>query len=106
MTRDVVTAILRRAGALVVTADSAGAAHQALAEFNADVILCDIAMPTDDGYAFLREYRQRGGTAPVIALTAFGRPEDREKALSSGFNAFLKKPVEPVVLARTVKEMV
>ncbi|HYK01679.1 MAG TPA: GAF domain-containing protein [Thermoanaerobaculia bacterium] len=106
MTRDVIAAILRRAGAHVVTADSVRAAHEALAEFTPNVILCDIAMPIDDGYAFLREYRHRGGTSPVIALTAFGRPEDRDKALSSGFNAFLKKPVEPVVLAETVLEMV
>jgi PAS domain S-box-containing protein len=105
MTRDVVTAILRRTGARVVTADSVRSAHEALAEIHPDVILCDIAMPVEDGYTFLREYRQRNGTAPVIALTAFGRPEDREKALGSGFDAFLKKPVDPVVLARTVKEM-
>jgi PAS domain S-box-containing protein len=105
MTRDVVTAILRRAGAQVVTADSARSAHLSLEEFSPSVILCDIAMPVDDGYAFLREYRHRGGTFPVIALTAFGRPEDRDKALRSGFNAFLTKPVDPLVLARTVREM-
>jgi PAS domain S-box-containing protein len=105
MTRDVVAAILRRAGATVTVAESAQAAHAALADFHPDVILCDIAMPVDDGYTFLRQLRAHDPTTPVIALTAFGRPEDRDKALESGFDAFLKKPVDPVVLAETVKKM-
>jgi signal transduction histidine kinase/CheY-like chemotaxis protein/PAS domain-containing protein len=102
MTRDVVAAILRRCHAVVITADSAGEARLRVAERHPDVIVCDIAMPGEDGYAFVRGLRATDTRTPVIALTAFGRPEDRERALSNGFDAFLKKPVDPVTLATTV----
>lgn len=105
MTRDVIAAILRRAHANVIAAGSTRSALEALTDVRPHVILCDIAMPGEDGYAFLRIMRAHGSDAahiPVIALTAFGRPEDREKALSSGFDAYLKKPVDPVVLAKAV----
>ena len=103
MTRDVVAAILRRCRANVTTAESAREAHRRVAEHRPDVIVCDIAMPGEDGYAFLRDLRATDGRIPVIALTAFGRPEDRDRAFASGFDAFLKKPVDPVTLATTVK---
>lgn len=106
MTRDVVAAMLRRAGANVATADSARAAHDMLPRVRPDVIVCDIAMPGEDGYAFLRELRAREpelAQTRVVALTAFGRPEDREKALDSGFDAYLKKPVDPALLATTLR---
>ena len=107
-TRDVVSAMLRRANANVIAADSARTAREALAHVRPHAILCDIAMPGEDGYAFLHALRSHGsdlGHIPVVALTAFGRPEDREKALSSGFDAYLKKPVEPVVLATTLRDV-
>jgi len=108
MTRDVIAAILRRSRADVTTVDSALAAHEMLGHARPDAILCDIAMPGQDGYAFIRTLRTREpGLAdlPVIALTAFGRPEDREKALNSGFDAYLKKPVDPITLAGTIRDL-
>jgi signal transduction histidine kinase/PAS domain-containing protein len=105
LTRDVLAAILRLCKATVTTATSARDALLRVSERRPDVILCDIAMPGEDGYAFLRELRTQDARVPVIALTAFGRPEDRERALSSGFDAFLKKPVDPVTLATTVRGM-
>ena len=47
-----------------------------------------------------------GRHTPIIALTAFGRPEDRQRALAEGFDAYLKKPVDPAELAETVREIV
>jgi PAS domain S-box-containing protein len=105
MTREVVTAILRRCGADVTSADSASAARERLRESMPDAIVCDIAMPVEDGYAFVRELREHHLDLPVIALTAFGRPDDQERALRSGFDAFLKKPVDPVVLASTLRDI-
>ena len=102
MTRDVVAAILRLCNASVMTAESAHEARLRVAERRPDVIICDIAMPGEDGYAFVRGLRATDARIPVVALTAFGRPEDRERALSSGFDAYLKKPVDPVTLATTV----
>jgi CheY-like chemotaxis protein len=55
-------------------------------------------MPEEDGFTFLREIRARpspSNATPVIALTAFGRPEDRMHALAAGFTEYLKKPIEP-----------
>ena len=104
-TRDLVTAILRGAHADV---QSARSVNEGLAAFHADeaeVVVCDIAMPEQDGYAFvkkIRELRSPRSKTPVIALTAFGRPEDRRLALMSGFDGYLKKPVDPVELAETV----
>ncbi len=106
MTRDVIAAILRRCNAVVVTAESAQAAHQRIAERTPDAIVCDIAMPGEDGFDFVRQLRATGSSVPVLALTAFGRPEDRERALSSGFDAYLKKPVDPATLARAVYDLV
>ena len=103
MSRDVVAAILRLCNASVVTADSAREARLRVAERRPDVIVCDIAMPGEDGYAFVRDLRAGDVRIPVVALTAFGRPEDRDRALNSGFDAFLKKPVDPVTLATTVR---
>jgi signal transduction histidine kinase len=105
MTRDVVSAILRRCGAEVTCADSAREARERLREKMPDVIVCDIAMPGEDGYSFVRGVRNEHVTVPVVALTAFGRPEDRDRALGSGFDAFLKKPVDPAVLAQTLREI-
>jgi PAS domain S-box-containing protein len=105
MTRDVVAAILRRCGAEVTSAESAGEARAQMLDHLPDAIVCDIAMPGEDGYAFVRDVRERKLAVPVIALTAFGRPEDRERALSQGFDAFLKKPVDPIVLASTLRDI-
>ena len=105
-TRDVVAAILRRSGAEVTTASSVRDGLECVTKSAPDVIVCDIAMPEEDGYAFVRELRANpeAGIAslPVIALTAFGRAEDQESALGSGFDDYLKKPVEPSDLANAV----
>jgi CheY-like chemotaxis protein len=60
-----------------------------------DVLVADIGMPDEDGYALLRQVRARGLRLPAVALTAFGRTEDRLRALSAGFQMHVAKPVEP-----------
>jgi signal transduction histidine kinase/ActR/RegA family two-component response regulator len=74
-----------------------------------DILIADIGMPEMDGYELLREIRGKAqsGTAsmPVVALTAYTRPEDRAQILAAGFQAHLAKPVdveELVVLIRTL----
>jgi PAS domain S-box-containing protein len=105
-TRDIVAAILRRCGAEVTTASSVRDGLERASQSTPDVIVCDIAMPHEDGYAFVRELRANPdakiATLPVIALTAFGRAEDQASALASGFDDYLKKPVEPADLANAV----
>lgn len=95
--RDLLSAILERQGAHVTSASSAQEALTAIRATSFDVLITDIAMPNVDGYSLVAEIR-RTWTAealPAIALTAYGRAEDRQRALSSGFQAYLKKPVEP-----------
>jgi PAS domain S-box-containing protein len=107
-TRDIVAAILRRTRAEVHTAASVREALQLFLKIEPDVVVCDIAMPGEDGYVFLREVRRRPDafrTTPILALTAFGRPEDRLQALNAGFDAYLKKPVDPAELAESVQRL-
>jgi CheY-like chemotaxis protein/anti-sigma regulatory factor (Ser/Thr protein kinase) len=71
-----------------------------------DALIMDIAMPEEDGYTVLKKVRAleaaQGGAAgqiPAIALTAYGRSEDRLRALQAGFNMHVAKPVDPAELA-------
>ncbi len=108
-TRDVVVAILRRAKATVFPASSVREGLALFEEHRPDSVVCDVAMPHEDGYVFVREVRALGAPAsgtPIVALTAFGRPEDRRRALKAGFSAYLTKPVEPLDLVETVKRLI
>jgi CheY-like chemotaxis protein len=72
-----------------------------------DVLLCDIAMPEEDGYLTLRKIRAwetASGAAriPAIALTAFALREDRVRALASGYKMHLTKPVAPAELIAVI----
>jgi len=104
-TRDLVRAILRRANATVESARSVREGLACFHEMSPDVVVCDLAMPEEDGFAFIRALRALPSLTPVIALTAFGRPEDRQNALAAGFDAYLKKPIEPRDLAATVLQL-
>ena len=101
-TRDLVRAIFRRAGAEVQAEASVREGLDRFREMKPDVVVCDLAMPVEDGFAFIAAVRGEGSTTPVIALTAFGRQEDRTHALDSGFDVYMKKPVDPIELSTTV----
>jgi len=107
--RDLVTAILEQQGAAVRGALSASEALRALDQFAPDVLLCDIGMPGEDGYALIREIRAReadgGRHLAAVALTAYARPEDRTRALVAGFHAHLAKPVQPEELTVVVASL-
>jgi DNA-binding response OmpR family regulator len=62
-------------------------------------------MPEEDGFAFVSAVRSAGKKTPIIALTAFSRPEDRQNALDAGFDAYLKKPVDPAELVSIVHRL-
>jgi CheY-like chemotaxis protein len=92
-------AILTGAGAEVRTCVSASAALDVLRQWRPDVLVSDIEMPGEDGYSLIRRVRglppDEGGETPAIALTAYGRPQDRLRSLAGGFNMHEPKPVDP-----------
>jgi len=104
--RDLVEFILVRHGAQVHTAASAAEALEALSQSTPDVLVSDIGMPEEDGYSLIRKVRareaSRGGRIPALALTAYGRAEDRQRALAAGFHTHLAKPAHPEELAWVV----
>jgi signal transduction histidine kinase/ActR/RegA family two-component response regulator len=100
-TRELLTAILTRAGAIVTTASSADEAMTAIDAHVPDLIVADIGMPVEDGLSFCRRLRARearGANVPAIALSAYTRAEDRAAALAAGFDAFVAKPAAPADL--------
>jgi CheY-like chemotaxis protein len=81
-----------------------------LNEWPADVVLSDLAMPGADGFDLLHWIRtskqERVHTLPVVALTAFAMPEDRQRVMEGGFQGFVAKPVEPSALRQAIADAV
>jgi PAS domain S-box-containing protein len=93
-TREVVSRFLEECDVSVRQASSAEEALQLLAAESYDVLLSDIGMPLEDGYSMIGRVRAAGNAIPAVALTAYARPDDRARALSSGFNAHVAKPLD------------
>jgi PAS domain S-box-containing protein len=102
---EMVKRVLEECGAIVRTARSAAEALGKLAD-PVDVILSDIGMPERDGYDMIREIRERGVETPAIAMTAFVRVEDQEKALDSGYQVHLAKPLNPSRMIAAIASLV
>lgn len=103
--RMLVEHILLDKGASVLSADSGKEALSLLENQDVDMVVSDIGMPDMDGYKLMRAIRSAKEpvkSIPSIALTAFAREEDRERALEAGFSTHLTKPVDPNCLLRTV----
>ena len=108
---EILTAALQQMGMSVQEARSASQALEALDDATAagkmpDVIISDVGLPDEDGYRLMQKLSLRdplrGGDIPVIAVTAYGRPEDRARALAAGFRLHLTKPVTPDGLAAAI----
>jgi CheY-like chemotaxis protein len=91
------TALLLNGGVRVVEAGTAEAALGLLEHTQVDLILSDIGLPGRDGYEFIRAVRAmpRLSNVPAAALTAYAGVQDRQKALDSGFQMHVPKPIEP-----------
>jgi signal transduction histidine kinase/ActR/RegA family two-component response regulator len=108
--RHLLTAVLEQCGAEVRTCASCAEALVLLEELQPDVLISDIGMPGEDGYALIRKVRAweaaRGGKPiPAVALTAYARVEDRLQALVAGYNMHVPKPVEPAELAIVIASL-
>lgn len=107
--RELLTTLLGRCCVDVRAVASCAEALRVIQDQKPDVLVSDIAMPGEDGYTLIRKLRQldaeHGGCTPAIALTAFARDEDRDRALAAGFQAHLTKPVEPAELTAVVASL-
>ncbi len=110
--RDLVAMLLRRCGATVTPVSSSAEAIDVLTKVESgkrfDLIVSDIAMPDENGYTLIRRIRKLPdpvGRIPAVALTAFGRSEDRINALEAGFQMHVTKPVEPAELMMVIASL-
>ena len=106
--RDLLAALLLGCGAEVVQCDSAPAALEALAQRNGSpvqLVVADIAMPDVDGYELIARVRQVREGIPALAVSAYARPEDRRRALATGFDGYACKPIDTAAFLRTVKDV-
>ena len=103
--RQFIEFVLQQWGGTVRAAESVQGAMELLKTFTPDVVVSDIGMPLEDGYVLIRRLRASGMNIPALALTAFARGEDRDRALAEGFQHHMPKPVEPEELADTVARL-
>ena len=104
--RDLVTAILTRCGSEVRCCESTADALKAFREWKPDILVSDIGMPNEDGFALIKKLRKlrlkRAREIPAVALTAYATDDDRERTLSAGFQMHVTKPIEPEALVRSI----
>jgi PAS domain S-box-containing protein len=101
-----VSTMLTTAGAQTRTSTSAAEALPCVRSWRPHLLISDIEMPGEDGYALIRKVRalepSDGGQTPAIALTAYGRPEDRIRSVSAGYNRHVVKPADPAELSMVI----
>ncbi|WP_437517842.1 ATP-binding protein [Sorangium sp. So ce1099] len=106
---EVAGAMLRELGVEPRVARSAEEALRALVEFRPDILVSDLGMPFEDGFALMHKVRalppDAGGGIPAVAVTAYARSEDRQRALAAGFQAYLAKPISAADLADVVSSL-
>jgi len=97
--RELLRLMLEREGAEVALAESAQVARALIRARQPDVIVCDVGMPEEDGYSFMRHLRASGERAgafiPALALTGHASAEDSRTALLAGFQMHASKPLDP-----------
>ncbi len=106
--RELVRVMLANFGAEVILAASTDEALELISRQPLDVLVSDIGLPGEDGYALLRCVRGLPQTArlPAVALTAYASSADHRRALEAGFQRHVSKPVDPAELARVVASLV
>src|SRR5688572_9060608 len=106
--REMVAELLQGLGAVVTCSASGEEALTVIGDVNPDVVVADIAMPGVDGFSLMNRLRGMLGDRkpPAIALSAYARAEDQARALASGFDAHVPKPVDAFLLVRTIRGLV
>jgi signal transduction histidine kinase/CheY-like chemotaxis protein len=108
-TRKVISAVIQKSGAEVMTCASAHEALAALVDWKPDILMSDIGMPGEDGYSLIRKVRalsaESGGRIPAAAFTAYAREEDRQRALAAGYQMHVAKPIGSRELITTIASL-
>jgi CheY-like chemotaxis protein len=106
--RELLREVLETRGFAVEEACDGQVALQMIEQSRPDVLLLDIGMPVLDGFAVVRKIRENPRLAglPVLAVTAYAMQGDREKILSSGFDGYLSKPINTVLLIEELQRLV
>jgi signal transduction histidine kinase/FixJ family two-component response regulator len=108
-TLELLRTMIELSGADVRTCESAREALEMLKDWMPDVLMSDIGMPGEDGYALIKKVRslspETGGRIPAAALTAYARKEDRARALAAGFQEHLAKPISSDQLLGTIAHL-
>ncbi len=102
----VLALLLAQAGAVVETASSAAVAREKLERARPQALVCDLAMPDEDGITFLQTLRTAGTHIPAIALTAHATATDIARAHTAGFEVHLAKPIDFAVLVENIDKLV
>ena len=106
--REMLTLILEQCDAKVITANSVEQALIQYQQCQPDILISDISMPIQDGYALIEQIRaskNNKSKIPAIALTANAREKDRERALEAGFDLHIAKPIEPIELIQSISQL-
>lgn len=108
-TRDLLFSLLTQEGARVLVASTAAEAFGSLRREQPDVLVCDLGMPDQDGFSFLRKLRASGeaagGWVPAIALSGYAGEKDKREALFAGFQIHHGKPVEPPQIIASIAKL-
>ena len=108
-TRESLGTLLRQRGARVTATESAAEGLRALRREPPDVLVSDLGMPHEDGFALIRKVRalgqERGGHVPAVALTGYASAETRARALSEGYDVHLPKPADPEELTALIARL-
>jgi len=95
--RYLLTFLLESCGYQVSAAHDGPRGIEAARALSPSIILLDIQLPTMDGYAVARSLRQNEAlrTIPIVAVTSYAMPGDRETALEAGCTDYIEKPIDP-----------
>jgi CheY-like chemotaxis protein len=108
--RELMQAILEQRGGRVYAAERVSVALDLFETVAPDIVISDIAMPDEDGFALVEQLRarpaERGGLTPVIGVSAFSSKSDRARALAVGFDRYLNKPVDFDALSSAIVDLV
>ena len=104
--RELVVGVLEGAGARVLSASTAAEALDCATDQRPDVLVADLGLPGEDGYVLLARIREMCPDIPALALTAYARATDRDRALAAGFQHHVVKPVDPKDLLQLIAAMV